>query len=108
MGEPPAERALPFFWNARPHLPSRLAARSVFHLRCERRIRGGGGQRLHAWFGSREYCRRPLILALSALRNFDFWPRRGGYRYFRALVTPRLSMGRDVLRGSDSGLGHSC
>src|SRR5258708_336568 len=106
MGEPPAERALPFFWNARPHLPSRLAARSVFHLRRERRIRGGGRPPLHALFWSREYRRRPLILALSPPGDFDFWPRRVGHRHFRALFTPHLSMGRYVLRGSESALGH--
>jgi len=47
-----------------------------------------------------------LSFALSAPGNIDFWLRRVGHRHFRALVTPHLSMGRYVLRRSESALGH--
>src|SRR5438046_129848 len=58
MGEPPAQYALPVFRNARVDLSSRLAARAVFDLRRERRVRGHRRQCFHAGSRPRESCGR--------------------------------------------------
>jgi len=52
-----------FLFSGMPALISKSSGSACcFHLRCERRIRGGGRQRLHAWFGSRSIAGGRLSL----------------------------------------------